>query len=309
MILVPGRSYRGELPPADQALMSLSDELRRHVTRLAVDIGERNVGNRPQELTRAADWIEAEFRASGFAAGRQEYEVSGRTCRNLEAGLEGTTRPEEIVIVGAHYDTVPGSPGANDNTSGVAATLALARRLAGRKSRRTLRFVAFVNEEKPYAHTALMGSSVYARRCRNRGENVVAMLSLETIGYYDDTPSSQKYPPPLGIFYPSAGNFVAFVGNFASRDLVRRVVGAFRKAEQFPSEGGAFPALVPRIGDSDHASFWKEGYPALMVTDTANFRYPYYHTPEDTIDKIDFERLARVVRGLGKVIEELAGGV
>ena len=133
------------------------------------------------------------------------------------------------------------------------------------------------------------------------------MLSLETIGYYDDTPGSQKYPPPLGLLYPSTGNFVAFVGNMASRDLVRRVVGTFRTHEQFPSEGGAFPALVPRIGDSDHASFWKEGYKALMVTDTVNFRYPYYHTPEDTIDKIDFERLARVVRGLAKVVEELAG--
>ena len=304
---MPGKSYRGELPPADDALLSLADELRRDVSRLAVDIGERNVRNRPQALAQAADWIEAEFRAAGFAAERQEYEVSGRTSCNLEARMEGTTKPEEIVIIRAHYDTVPGSPGANDNTSGVAATLALARRFARRKINRTLRFVAFVNEEKPYAHTEQMGSRVYAKRCRERGEDVAAMLSLETIGYYDDTPGSQKYPPPLGLLYPSTGNFVAFIGNMASRALVRRVVAAFRRVEQFPSEGGAFPALVPRIGDSDHASFWKEGYPALMVTDTANFRYPYYHRPEDTIDKIDFERLARVVRGLAKVVEEMAG--
>lgn len=137
---------------------------------------------------------------------------------------------------------------------------------------------------------------------------MTAMLSLETIGYYDDTPGSQKYPPPLGLLYPSRGNFIDFVGNVASRRLVREVVATFRKVEPFPSEGGAFPAFVPRIGDSDHASFWHEGYPALMVTDTANFRYPYYHTPEDTIDKISFDRLARVVRGLGKVVEGLVGG-
>ena len=141
-----------------------------------------------------------------------------------------------------------------------------------------------------------------ARRCRERGEKVVAMFSLETIGYYDDTPGSQKYPPPFGLFYPSEGNFIGFIGNLASRNLVRQVVGAFRQNEQFPSEGAALPELIPRIGDSDHASFWHEGYPALMVTDTANFRYPYYHTPEDTIDKVDFDRLARVVRGLEKVV-------
>ena len=307
MIEMPGKSHCGELPPADDALRSLAAELRQDVTRLAVDIGERNLQNRPCELAQAADWIEAEFNAAGLAAGRQEYEVSGTVCSNLEAEIRGTRRPKEAVIVGAHYDTVPGTPGANDNTSGVAATLALARRFANRKGDRILRFVAFVNEEKPYAHTERMGSLVYVRRCRERGEGVTAMLSLETIGYYDDAPGSQKYPPPLGLFYPSAGNFIAFVGNLASRELVRKVVGTFRKVEPFPSEGGAFPAIVPRIGDSDHASFWHEGYPALMVTDTANFRYPHYHTPEDTIDKIDFDRLARVVRGLEKVVAELVG--
>jgi Zn-dependent M28 family amino/carboxypeptidase len=305
MMGMPGASYRGELPAADEALVSLAHELHQDVRHLAVDIGERNVQNRPQALALAADWIEAGFSAAGLATERQEYQVPDCTCCNLAAEIRGPTR--EIVIVGAHYDTVLGSPGANDNASGVAATLSLARRLAGLKTCRTLRFVAFVNEEKPYAHTKQMGSRVYARRCRERSENVTAMLSLETIGYYDDTPGSQKYPPPLGLLYPSTGNFVAFIGNMASRDLVRRVVVTFRKVERFPSEGGAFPALVPRIGDSDHASFWKEGYPALMVTDTANFRYPYYHMPQDTIDKIDFERLARVVRGLAKVVEELVG--
>jgi hypothetical protein len=307
MIGMPGTSYRGELPAADERLVSLADELRQDVTHLAVDIGERNVRNRPHQLAQAADCIETKFAAAGFLVKRQEYRVSGCDCCNLEVEILGASRPEEIVIVGAHYDTVPGTPGANDNTSGVAATLALSRRFANREIDRALRFVAFTNEEKPYAHTDQMGSQVYSRRCRERGENVVAMLSLETVGYYDDTPGSQKYPPPLGLFYPSEGNFIGFIGNLASRDLVRQVVGAFRQNEQFPSEGAALAELIPRIGDSDHASFWHEGYPALMVTDTANFRYPHYHTPEDTIDKVDFDRLARVVRGLEKVIAELVG--
>ena len=302
---MPGTSYRGELPPADEALASLADELRRDIQQLAVDIGERNVRNRPRQLAHAADYVETQFSEVGYETKRQEYEVSNVKCHNLEAEVLGTTRPEEILIVGAHYDTVVGTAGANDNTSGVAATLALARRFAHRKPDRTLRFVAFVNEEKPYAHTEQMGSRVYARRCRERGEQVVGMLSLETIGYYDDAPGSQKYPPPLGLFYPSEGNFIGFIGNLASRRLVRQVVAAFRQNEPFPSEGAALPELVPRIGDSDHASFWHEGYPAVMVTDTANFRYPYYHTPEDTIDKVDFDRLARVVRGLEKVVAEM----
>jgi Zn-dependent M28 family amino/carboxypeptidase len=177
--------------------------------------------------------------------------------------------------------------------------------LAGSACDRTLRLVAFVNEEKPYAFTAQMGSWVYARRCRERGERVTAMLSLETIGYYDDTPGSQKYPWPIGLLYPTTGNFIAILGNLRSADLLWRVLRAFRRNELFPAEGAALPEVIRDIRRSDHWSFWQEGYPALMVTDTAPFRYPYYHTPDDTVDKIDFERLARVVRGLQKVIDNL----
>jgi len=275
------------------------------VKHLAGEIGERNVIHRPRELNQAADYIEAEFARAGYEVRRQEYNVSGTDCFNLEVEISGTSLPDEIVIIGAHYDSVTGSPAANDNGSGVAALLGLARRFSRRTCERTLRFVAFVNEEAPYAHTEQMGSWVYARRCRERGEKVSAMLSLETIGYYSDTPGSQKYPPLVGLLYPSTGNFIAFVGNTRYSDLVRQVVGAFRRNEQFPSEGAALPQAIRSIARSDHWSFWQEGYPALMVTDTAPFRYPYYHTPEDTVDKIDFERTARVVRGLQSVITEL----
>jgi hypothetical protein len=311
MIDMPGTSYRGKLPEADEALKKLSAELHRDVEKLAVEIGERNVRDRPRELARAAEYIEAELKTAGCRVERQEYEVHDGKCCNLAGELRGATRLEEIVIVGAHYDTVYGSPGANDNTTGIAGTLALARRFGaiaakGQPPARTLRFLAFVNEEPPYFQTEKMGSLVYARACKARGDKIVAMFSLETIGWYDDAPGSQKYPKPLDRLYPSTGNFIGFVGNTASRDLVHRVIATFRKSEPFPSEGAALPEAVPGVGFSDHWSFWQAGYPALMITDTAMYRYPHYHEAADTIDKVDFERTARVVRGLVKVVDDLA---
>ena len=305
---MPGTTHRGPLPAADATLEKLADELRRDVQALAVDIGERNVGRRPQQLAQAAEYLEGELQKAGYTVRRQEYDVSDVRCANLDVELLGTTRAKEIVVVGAHYDTALGTPGANDNTSGVAATLALARRFAGRPGERTLRFVAFVNEEPPYFQTRQMGSWVYARRCHEQGERIVAMLSLETIGYYSDAPGSQKYPLPLGGIYPTEGNFIGFIGNVASGDLVRQAVGLFRQHEPFPSEGAALPDMVPGVGFSDHWSFWQEGYPGVMVTDTAMFRYPHYHAAEDTPDKIDFDRTARVVRGLEQVVEAWTRG-
>jgi hypothetical protein len=306
MIRMPGASYSGQLPLADAQLAALRDELRGDIAALANQIGERNVRNRPDKLAQTADRIETQFRAAGYTVRRQQYEVDGCKCSNLDVEILGNSRSEEIVVVGAHYDTAGGTPGANDNTSGVAGVLALARRFSRGKTDRTLRFAAFVNEEPPYFQTERMGSMVYARRCREKSENIVAMLSLEMLGCYSDAPGSQKYPPPFSVLYPSKGNFIGFIGNTASRRLVRRVVATFRQNEQFPSEGAAVPGVIPGVGFSDHWSFWQEGYPALMVTDTAMCRYPHYHKPEDTIDKIDFDAMARVVRGLQSVIVELA---
>jgi hypothetical protein len=306
MIRMPGESYRGPLPPADEALDALAAELRRDVDYLATTLGERNVSHCPQQLAQAADYLAAEFRRAGYEVDRQVYTVEGVACANLAAEIRGVSRPAEIVVVGAHYDSVVGTPGANDNASGVAAVLALARRLATSRPGRTLRFAAFANEEPPYFQTDQMGSRVYARRCRERNERIVAMLSLETIGCYSDEPGSQQYPPPFNLFYPSTGDFIAAVGNYRSATLVREVVEHFRRYEPFPCEGAAIPSLVAAVGFSDHWSFWQEGYPALMVTDTAMFRYPHYHEPSDTVDKVDFDRTARVVRGLGRAVAWLA---
>jgi Zn-dependent M28 family amino/carboxypeptidase len=196
-------------------------------------------------------------------------------------------------------------PGANDNGTGAASTLELARIFAQQNTNRTLRFVEFTNEEPPFFWESVMGSLVYARRSRHNQENIVAMLSLETMGYFSEERNSQKYPFPIGLFYPDRGNFITFIGNLNSGDLVRRAIASFRRHTPFPSQGGAFPSQLPGVGWSDHWSFWQQGYNAIMVTDTAPYRYRYYHTTEDTPDKVDFEKLARVVTGLSNVITDL----
>jgi Zn-dependent M28 family amino/carboxypeptidase len=231
--------------------------------------------------------------------------VEGETWHNLEVSRLGRDRPAEIILLGAHYDSVRGSPGANDNASGVAALLALSARFARLQTRRTLRFVAFVNEEPPFFYTDRMGSQVYARAARGRGDDIRAMFSLETIGYYRDDIGSQRYPFPFGFFYPEQGNFIGFVSNLGSRALLKRAVAAFRGVSDFPLEHLAAPAIVPGVAWSDQLSFWRAGYPGVMVTDTALFRYPHYHRADDTPDKLDYARLARVVEGLAAMLRTL----
>jgi len=302
MIWMPGKSHSGALPQLDAAQTALRDALQTDLEKLAGEIGERNVF-KYENMNAAADFIETSFAEAGHEVTRQPYEADKRTFYNIQAELPGTDRRDEIVVVGAHYDSVPGAPGANDNGTGMVAVMAIARAFSGRRASRTLRFVAFANEEPPYFQTPRMGSWVYAKSCRERDENIVAMFTPETIGYFDDNPGSQKYPWPFRLFYPSTGNFVAFVGNYSSRKCIRKSIAAFRKGVSFPSEGAALPEFIPAAGLSDHWAFWQEGYPGFMVTDTAFYRYRHYHTSEDTVDKIDFDRLARVVDGLTRVVE------
>jgi Zn-dependent M28 family amino/carboxypeptidase len=293
LLRMPGRSFRGPAPPHRNA--ALSDALRRDVTTLARDIGPRNL-DAFDAYARAAEFIERSFRDAGYAPRRDE-------ASNIEAVLPGTS--DEIVVVGAHYDTVDDSPGADDNGSGVAALLALARMFAGTHPHRTIRFVAFANEEPPYFQSEPMGSFVYARARRARKEKIVAMLSLESIGWFSDAPRSQQYPALLEALYPSTANFIAFASNVASRPLLQRVIATFRAHATIPSEGGALPEEVPGVAWSDQWAFWHNGYQAVMVTDTALFRNPTYHTASDTPETLDYERLARVVEGLHAVIDDL----
>jgi Zn-dependent M28 family amino/carboxypeptidase len=302
---MPLKSYRGPLPPLSPQQTALRDELRRYVEKLGGEIGERNI-YQPLRLRAAAAYVEKQFTDAGFKVTKQSYTVMRETCYNLAVELPGKTRCGEVVVIGAHYDTVYGSPGANDNGTGVAGVLALARIWAGREPERAVRFVAFVNEEPPFFQTDQMGSLVYAKSCRERGDKIVAMLSLETMGCFSTEKRSQKYPLPFGLFYPSRGDFIGFVGNTASAGLVRQCIKVFREQASFPSQGGALPGVLAGIGWSDHWSFWQAGYPALMVTDTAPFRYAHYHAATDTPEKVDYDHLARVVDGLDKVITELA---
>lgn len=301
---MPGSSYGGAQLPLSPLEMGVRTKLQEHVHRLAVEIGDRNVF-RYAALLESACYIEEAFQGNGWSTRRQEFDVEGKRVCNIEATVVAAPRGNHIVVVGAHYDTVLGSPGANDNASGVAAVLELARLLRHHPFVHSLRLVAFVNEEPPFFRTRLMGSCVYAHSLRQRRENAVAMLSIETIGCYSSVHGSQKYPFPFGLFYPSAGNFIGFVGNPASRSLVRHCVGTFRDHTSFPSEGLAAPAWVMGVGWSDHWAFWKEGYQAVMVTDTALFRYPHYHSAYDMPHALDFASMARVVVGLSHVAGDL----
>jgi Zn-dependent M28 family amino/carboxypeptidase len=222
--------------------------------------------------------------------------------------IPGAARAAQIVLAGAHYDTVPGSPGADDNASGVAGLIEIARELRGARLARTVRLVAFVNEEPPFFYFGEMGSRVYAREARRRGDDIRVMLSLEMIGCYSDAAGSQGYPPLLRWFYPQAGNFIGFVSNLRSLHALRRVASAFEGASDFPARKLASPAIVPGVSWSDQLSFWREGYAGVMVTDTAFYRYPHYHQPSDTPDRLDYRRMAQVVEGLAGAIRALAGG-
>ncbi len=312
MFRIPGKSYHGHVPPLTDEQVVLREQLRKDVARLAGEIGDRNVNTEYENLCKASDFIEESFEGAGYKVSRQGYEVSlyslkGRECYNLEVEIMGSERPDEIVVIGAHYDSLEGTPGANDNGSGVAALLALARAFVDKKPVRTLRFVAFTNEEPPYFLSDDMGSFVYARRCRERKENVVAMLSLETIGYYTDEEGSQNYPIGLMDFvFSTTGNFISFVGNIKSRKLLRDVTGFFREYAKFPSEAACLPEQIAGVAWSDQWSFWRNGYPGIMVTDTAPFRYPYYHTDEDTPEKINYDRFAYLVDMLERVTARLA---
>ena len=302
---MPGESHHRSLPLLTDDERALASRLHSDVEMLATTIGPRNILSHLPALNRAADWIESLFRDIGYEPIIQEFREDGETVRNIAVELRGTSKPDEIFVVGAHYDSVTHCPAANDNASGIAGTIELARYFNAKPFARTLRFVAFVNEEPPYFHTEQMGSLVYARACRARNEKIVGMISLETIGYYSDSAGSQKYPVPFNRFFPSIGNFIGFCGCWSSRRFVQRVTESFRRHTQFPSEGLAAPDWIPGIGWSDHWSFSKVGYPALMATDTAPFRYAYYHTPQDTPEKLDYEKMARVVMGIGRVVQEI----
>ena len=307
MISVPGESYSGELPPLTDQELALAARLKTHIAAIAAR--EHNIAHH-DELEKVARYIETTLESYGYVVHRQNFAVDDKTVRNIDVIIEprtGVPAPE-VLVVGAHYDSAPTTPGANDNATGAAAVIELARLLGDLKgsTQRRIRLALFVNEEPPYFQTPDMGSLRYAQALAAQNERVVAMYSLETLGYYSDVPGSQRYPAPFGMMFPDRADFIAFVGMLGSRPLVRETVRSFRSHTAFPTIGGVAPASLDGIGWSDHWAFAEQGFPAVMITDTALFRYPHYHQPTDTPDKVDMDKLARVVKGIERVIREAA---
>jgi hypothetical protein len=308
MTTMPGTSVTGPLPALTAEQTAVGNQLRTHVEMLANTIGPRHELER-EGLEQTADYILEEFRSYGYNPEVSTYGEAG--FRNINVTLSGTTDTNGILIIGAHYDSArSGTPGADDNASGVAVMLEMARALYGEELKHSLRFVSFPNEERPYFNTPMMGSQVTARLSAEAGEDIIGMFSLEMLGYYSDEPGSQHYPPIIRNLYPDTGNFVAFVSNMSSRLFLQQVIGAFREQNTFPSQGMAAPeALVRDIRRSDNSAYWDHGYPAVMVTDTSNFRTPNYHTLADTPETLSYESMARLTEGLVGMVINLANSV
>ena len=287
---------------------SLAARLEATVRHLSGAIGERHF-RRGEALDAALHFIREQVVDLQVAVTEHHFEVSGRRFSNVEVvvpAISSAAGEPACIVVGAHYDTVPGTPGADDNATGVAALLELVRQLAGERFVRPLRFVFFPNEEPPFFPDAGMGSAAYAAQLRRAGIDVHVMISLEMLGYYSDRAKSQRYPPGMSFFYPDRGNFIGFVSNLHSRERLREVKRAFIASSTFPCESLAAPEWTVVVGLSDHSSFWKQGYPGLMVTDTAFMRNPHYHQASDTADTLDFERFAKVTEGLVGAVRLLA---
>lgn len=305
MIFYAGLLGTGGLGAA-RAQSDPKPRLQKDVEQLATGIGPRSLVD-PAGLARAEAYVTARLTAATKARVRRlPYQARRTTVANLEVVIPGTDPTAAEVVIGAHYDSVPETPGADDNASGVAALLEVALQIRPKTLKRTVRVVAFVNEEPPYFKSDEMGSLVYARHLKARGVAVHAMIALDMLGYYSDAEGSQHYPPIIGRFYPKTANFVALVGEIATAPLLQRAKAAFAKTVPFPIESVAAPRAVEGIDFSDHWSFWQQGYPGFMITDTAFFRNAHYHQPTDTPQTLDFDRLAQVATGIVGIVKAFA---
>ena len=331
---LPGESFSGV---ATQDLLQLEDALAAHIQALAGEIGERSL-YKPEGMRAAERYITEQFASFGFEPQIQRYSVEAELIQqaterlrrhygtgsnkqlpsypnelgdaalnNIWVEVPGTLKPERLLVVGSHFDTVGNSPGANDNGSGIAGLLELARALTNTRPRVTVILVALSAEELPIGGIeGESGSSVFLDELLKRNRIPFGMVSLETMGYYSDEEGSQKYPAPLDRYYPSQGNFIAFVSDSTSREFVRNVGGLFRQHAEIASQGATLPAsLVPDVLRSDHETYILRGIPGMMVTDTADFRDPDYHKSSDTVATVNIENLARVVQGLIGAVNDM----
>lgn len=284
-----------------------SKKLYDYVHHLSVKIGSRSF-YQYGKIKETEDYIKKVLEDLGLSYELQAYNCQGKSFSNIIVTIPGQKEPKEIFLIGAHYDTVPLTPGADDNASAVAVLLEICRILKDYRPGKTLKLVFFVLEEPPHFRTSYMGSYVYAKKAREMNEQIFGMISLEMLGYYNDTRGGQTFPLPLmNFFYPTVPNFIAVVGNLKSKKLVKQIEAAVKKSSSIPVETLSTIKFVPGVDFSDHASFWRMGYPAVMITDTAFYRNPHYHTPGDTIDTLNFEKMAEVLKGLIQAAKDLVG--
>jgi Zn-dependent M28 family amino/carboxypeptidase len=297
-------------PDATPRLSDLTARLATHVDRLAGLIGPRHLG-KPRAFHAAAEYVARQLAEFHDDVRRETYPVQGELVDNVFIELPGGEKPREIVILGAHYDTVDTTPGADDNASAVAVLIEAARLLARQPLPRTVRCIAFACEEPPHFHGDTMGSQVHARGCRERGENLTAMICLEMVGYYSDEPDSQTVPEGiprwLRPLFPRRGNFLAAVGNLPSVIACATFRMGFKPSSRLPLFSIVLPERIHEIRLSDNASFWDEGFPALMVTDTSFLRNPHYHLQSDTPETLDYARMAEATHGVAGGVARLAG--
>jgi Zn-dependent M28 family amino/carboxypeptidase len=286
-------------------ISEIENRLRDHLQTLTVTIGERSVA-RLAHLAKAERYIESCYRDIGLSVRREPYRFGDAEVANVVAELSPASNPSRRYLLGAHYDSVTGTVGADDNASAVAVQLETARLLKSMHDQEglgvTITFVSFALEEPPVFGTSRMGSRVHAKGAKQRGEGIDGMICLEMVGYTCDQPGCQDYPFSLTFLgYPNVGNFMGLVGNFKSRRLTNALLRAFRKNPDLPTVKLTVPFsgwLVPAVRLSDHSSFWDQGYPAVMVTDSAFYRNPHYHLSTDTMEKLDYRFMAELVESL-----------
>lgn len=288
----------------------IESNLRLHVERLAGLIGPRYL-QKPKTILATVGYIENQWAEMGYTSSREEFDALGDTAINLIVEQSGIRRADEILLLGAHYDTVHSTPGADDNASAVAVLLEASRLLREHTCKRTIRHVAFACEEPPYFNVGAMGSQHHARNARLRGEKIRGMLCLEMVGYYSTAKQSQAVPPRIPkwmhVFFPRQGDFLAAVGNMASWKLCWGFRRGFKRgARSMPLFSICLPETINEIRMSDNSSFWDQGYPALMLTDTSFLRNPNYHKATDTPETLDYPRMTEVTLGVVSAMRYLA---
>jgi hypothetical protein len=305
MTVMPGNRLQGAPGPLNELETELAEQLKQHVEALALDIGPRS-SRLPDKLLAASDYIEQRLHREGLQCEMQPYVSRGLPANNLVVDLKGSRKPEDVIIVGAHFDTSQNTPGADDNASGTAVLLEVARALSHGGQDRTMRFVFFSNGAEPCSGKPESGSGMYAKRCADAHEKVLAVIVLDSLGCYSDAAGSQSYPFPLSFRYPDRGNFVEVLGDMGSFNLVSMCTEMYRSGARMPCEGGLLPNWMPGVSVSDDASFRAQGFPALRITDTGPLRNKQIGTQSDTHDRLDYERMARTTGDLIRMIGNLA---